>query len=73
MSNIHIDGYPKVRESLYARIIIWASTIQNHINTKTNVPRYEDFCMKYRIKWHQNPKYLQIPIIYAYKKCETSL
>jgi hypothetical protein len=35
------DGYAKVRESLYARVINWVNIILNRINTKVILPRYE--------------------------------
>ena len=40
-------GYVKMRESLYTQVVIWISTILNHFDTRTNMPRYQDFCMVY--------------------------
>ena len=32
------------------RVIIWVSTILNHIDTKVILPRYRDSCLVYRPK-----------------------
>ena len=40
-------GYVKVRESLYAWVIIWDSTALNHTDTSIILPRYEGSCMVY--------------------------
>ena len=40
-------GYVKARESLYTQVIIWVSTILNHIDTKAVLPGYEGLCMVY--------------------------
>ena len=45
-------GYVKVRESLYALVIIWVDTSLNHVDTRVVpghfLPRYECPCMVYR-------------------------
>ena len=65
-----IDGYVKVRESLYTRVINWVITILNHIDTRKIVPTYEGSCMVYRPKWHR--KFFTIKYSYptGIKKCE---
>ena len=45
-------GYLKVRESLYARVIIWVNTILNHIDARAILPRCEGSCMIYKPKWY---------------------
>ena len=63
-----IDGYVKVRESLYTRVIIWVITILNHIDTRKIVHTYEGSCMVYGPKWHRKFFYHQILIPYWYQK-----
>ena len=62
------DGYLKVWQSLYTQVIIWVTTILNHINTRVILPRYEDSCMVYRPEWYQKQKYCQILMSYWYQK-----
>ena len=61
-------GYVKVRESLYARVIVWVNTILNRIDTRVDTPRYESFRTVYRPEWYRKQKYSQLPIPNWYQK-----
>ena len=39
------DGYVKVREPLYARVVIWVNTISNYIDIRVIFPKYESSCI----------------------------
>lgn len=57
-----------MRESLHIQVIIWVTTILNHIDTTTIFPRYEGYYMVYRPEWYQKQKYPQMSIPYLYLK-----
>ena len=41
-------------EFLHTQVINWVNTILVfHIDTRTILPRYEGFCMVYRLEWYQ--------------------
>ena len=40
------------RESLYAQVIFWVTTILNHIDTGALLLRYEGSCMVNKPKWY---------------------
>lgn len=42
-----IDGYVKMRDSFYTRIIIRVKTILNQIDIRVSLSRYEDSCMAF--------------------------
>ena len=43
-------GYLKVTDSLYTRVITRINAIQNHVDTRVDLPWYEGSCMVYRSK-----------------------
>jgi hypothetical protein len=45
-------GYVKVRESLYAQVLIWVKINLDYIDTRVIVPRSKGPCMAYRPKWY---------------------
>ena len=47
-------GHVEVSEFLHTQVINWVNAILAfHIDTRTILPRYEGFCMVYRLEWYQ--------------------
>ena len=40
-----LNGDAKMRDSLYARVIVWVNTILKDIDTRAILPRYESSCI----------------------------
>ena len=52
--------YVKVRESLWAWVILWVNTILNHIDAMTILPGHDGPCIVYESEWYQKNKILSI-------------
>ena len=64
------DGFVKVRESLFTRVIIWFNSILNHIDTRIILLGMKILAlyMDPGHEWYWKQKYQWMPTPYSYQK-----